>query len=172
MNERKGLITFAGKEMTVVGENLLPGDTAPTFVAHNQDYESVDVLETTRGKVRIIATLLSLATSVCDRETKHFNEEAAKLDKDIAIIIISADLPSSQKNWCGATGVDQVIVVSDHEEMDFGAKYGCLVKEMRVLRRAAFVVDRSGIIRYAAYMPAFGIEPDYAAVLEAAKKAL
>jgi len=172
MIERSGLITVSGKEMTVVGENLRPGDLAPTFTAQSQDFSDIDVLSATKGKVRILTALPSLSTSVCDRETRRFNEEAASLAKDIAIIAISTDLPYTQKNWCSAAGVDQVTVVSDHMHADFGSKYGCLIKEMRILRRSVFVVDRSGIVRYAAYMPALGIEPDYAAVLEAARKAL
>jgi len=172
MIERAGLITVAGKDMTVVGGNLVPGDLAPSFTVQNQDFENIDVLATTKGKVRILAALPSLSTSVCDRETKRFNEEAAHLDKGIVIVAISADLPFTQKNWCGATGVDQVMVVSDHMQLEFGGKYGCLVKEAHILRRSIFVVDRSGVIRYSAYMPAIGIEPDYAAVLEAAKNAL
>ncbi len=172
MIERSGLITVSGKEMTVVGENLRPGDLAPTFTAQAQDFSEVDVLAATKGKIRILAALPSLSTSVCDRETRRFNEEASNLSKDIAIVAISTDLPYTQKNWCGAAGVDQVMVVSDHMKAEFGSKYGCLLKEMRVLRRSVFVVDRSGIVRYAAYMPALGIEPDYAGVLEAARKAL
>jgi thiol peroxidase len=55
---------------------------------------------------------------------------------------------------------------------DFGTRYGCLIKEARILRRAVFVVDRQGKVTYAAYMPALGEEPDYAAVLAAARAAL
>lgn len=172
MTERKGLITVGGKEMTVVGDDLQIGDVAPSFIAQGQDWSLVDVLAETRGKVRIIAALPSLSTSVCDRETHRFNQEAASLDEDIAIIMISADLPFTQKNWCGAAGVDQVLVVSDHLNVEFGEKYGCLVKEGRILRRSVFVVDRAGIIRYVAYMPALGVEPEYSEVLDAARKAL
>lgn len=172
MIERNGLIKFGGKDVTVIGADLLPGDLAPEFKATNQDWSIQPVLETTRGKVRIIASVPSLETAVCDRETRRFNQEAAALGKDIAIIVISADLPFTQKRWCGSAGIDQVMVVSDHHDASFGSKYGCLIKEARILRRAVFVVDRHGIIVYAAYMPALGDEPDYTAVLNAAKFAL
>jgi thiol peroxidase len=129
-------------------------------------------LADTAGKVRIIAAVPSLETDVCDRETRRFNQEAAALGADIVILVISTDLPFTQKRWCGAAGVDQVIVLSDHMTADFGIKYGCLIKEARILRRAVFVVDRQGKITYAAYMPALGQEPDYAAVLAAARAAL
>ena len=133
---------------------------------------SFNGLAGTAGKVRIITALPSLDTEVCDRETRRFNVEAAALSKDITILAISTDLPYAQKRWCGAAEVDQVTVLSDHMGLDFGTKYGCLIKEARILRRAAFVVDRSGKITYAAYMPALGEEPNYAEVLAAAQAAL
>ena len=109
---------------------------------------------------------------MCDRETRKFNEEASKLSKNITILVISADLPWTQKRWCGAAGVDQVTTYSDSLKADFGKKYGCLIKEGRVLRRAVFVVDRKRVVRYAAYMPALGDEPNYEEVLAAARDAL
>lgn len=172
MVERKAMFAVGGRDMTVVGDDLLVGDTAPHFTSQAQDWSLVDVLDDTQGKVRIIAAVPSLSTSVCDRETRRFNLEAANLDKDISIIVISADLPFTQKNWCGAAGVDQVLVVSDHLKVEFGEKYGCLVKEARLLRRSVFVVDRDGIVRYVAYMPVIGDEPNYSEVLDAAKEAL
>jgi thiol peroxidase len=170
--ERFGIIKFKGKDATVLGPDLKPGDLAPEFSAQTLDWLPVEGLASTQGRVRIIAAVPSLDTEVCDRETRRFNVEAASLGKDIAILVISADLPFAQKRWCGAAGVDQVTVLSDHMAADFGVKYGCLIKEARLLRRAVFVVDRAGKITYAAYMPALGEEPDYAAVLAAAKAAL
>ncbi len=172
MLERKGLIQFHGKDATVVGEDLKTGQQAPSFKAHFQDWSYLDLLKLTRGKVRIIAAVPSLDTDVCDRETRRFNEEAAGLSKDISIIVISTDLPYAQKRWCGAAGINQVLVVSDHLKTNFGKKYACLMKEQRILRRAMFVVDRKYKLTYVAYMKALGDEPDYKAVLEAAHKAL
>ncbi|MDP2994566.1 MAG: thiol peroxidase [Anaerolineales bacterium] len=151
---------------------MKPGDVAPEFSVQTLDWSPYNGLANTPGKVRIIAAVPSLDTEVCDRETLRFNQEAATLSKDIAILVISTDLPFAQKRWCGAAGVDQVTVLSDHMGADFGTKYGCLIKEARILHRAAFVVDRGGKISYAAYMPALGEEPNYAEVLAAAQAAL
>ena len=170
--ERFGIIKFKGQPVTVLGPDLKPGDVAPEFVVQSLDWVPFNGLADTQGKVRIISALLSLETDVCDRETRRFNQEAAALGKDIAILVVSTDLPYTQKRWCGAAGVDQVIVLSDHMHADFGTKYGCLIKEARVLRRAVYVVDRAGKIVYAAYMPALGDEPNYAEVLAAAQAAL
>ena len=172
MNERFGIIKFRGREVSVLGPDLKPGDAAPEFSVQTLDWDQFNGLGDTQGKVRIIAAVPSLDTEVCDRETRRFNQEAAALSKDIIILVISTDLPYAQKRWCGAAGVDQVTVLSDHMSVDFGLKYGCLIKEARVMRRAVFVVDVSGKITYVAYMPALGEEPNYAEVLVAAKAAL
>jgi thioredoxin-dependent peroxiredoxin len=163
--ERFGLIKFRGQEATVIGPDLKAGDAAPEFIVQNQDWKPFNGLADTKGRVRIIAAVPSLDTEVCDRETRRFNVEAAALSKDVVLLVISTDLPYAQKRWCGAAGVDQVTVLSDHMSVDFGTKYGCLIKEGRVLRRAVFIVDRSDRIAYAAYMPALGEEPNYAEVL-------
>jgi len=172
MLERTGLVKFGGKDVTVIGDDIKVGQQAPEFHAHSLTWEWQPMLETTQGKVRIISAVLSLETSVCDRETRRFNEEASSMSQDIAIIVVSTDLPYTQKRWCGGAGIDQVMVVSDHREVEFGEKYGCLLKEPRILRRAVFVVDRSDKVVYAAYMHALGDEPDYETVLASARNAL
>ena len=172
MKERPGLIKFAGKDATVIGEDLRPGQPAPEFTAQALDWSFFRGLADTKGKVRIIAAIPSLETSVCDRETRRFNQEAAALGPDVAILVLSTDLPWTQKRWCGAAGVDQVKVLSDHMTAEFGERYGCLIKEGRVLRRAAFVVGRDDRIAYAAYMPVLGEEPNYEEILAAVRAAL
>jgi thiol peroxidase len=176
--ERVGLMELSGKPATIVGDDVRVGQTAPDFTAQVGVWPGLDLwqevqpLAATAGKVRILAAVPSLDTNTCNLETRRFNEEAAALSDDIIIITISTDLPVAQKRWCGAAGVDRVRVVSDHMETEFGVRYGALMKERRWLRRAVFVVDRAGQIVYAAYMPKLGEEPDYAAVLEAARQAL
>lgn len=170
--ERFGIIKVGGRDATVIGDDVKVGDAAPEFTVHALDWSLTRGLADTKGKVRIIAAVPSLDTDVCDRETRRFNQESAALDKDIVIQTVSTDLPYAQKRWCGAAGVDQVMVLSDHQNAEFGEKYGVLIKERRILRRAVFVVGRDDKIVYAAYMPALGDEPNYEEVIEAAKKAL
>lgn len=170
--KRFGLIKFAGKEQTIIGEDIQAGQKAPEFTVQKNDWSMTKALQETRGQVRILAAVPSLDTPVCDRETRRFNEEAAKLGPDVVILTISMDLPVAQKRWCGAAGVDQVKTLSDVVKADFGKKYGLLMQEVRILRRAVFVVDRKGMVTYAAYMPTNGDEPNYAEVLAAARQAL
>lgn len=170
--ERKGIFEFKGQEVTVVGQDVQVGQQAPDFTTDTKDWSTFKGLEDTQGKVRIIASLPSLNTSVCDRETRRFNEEAAALSEDIVILTVSMDLPFTLNSWCAASGVDKVITLSDHKSAEFGEKYGVLLKEPRAFRRAIFVVDRQGKVVYAAYMPVLGEEPKYEQVLAAAKAAL
>ena len=170
--ERFGLLKFAGKEITILGSDLNVGQKAPEFTAQAQDWSPFDGLRDTIGKVRIIGSLPSLSTSVCDRETRRFNQEAVNLNERIVILTVSMDVPFTLKNWCAAAGIDRVITLSDHKNADFGVKYGVLIKEYRILRRAIFVIDQDEVVLYSAYMPAIGDEPDYDEVLEAARRAL
>jgi thiol peroxidase len=170
--ERYGLIQVGGKDATIIGDDIKIGQSAPEFSVHALDWSQVQGLADTKNKVRIIASVPSLDTDTCDRETRRFNQEASAMDDDIVIMVISTDLPYAQKRWCGAAGIEQLMVLSDHMTAEFGQKYGCLIKERRILRRAVFVIDRSDKVTYAAYMPALGIEPNYQEVLDAARAAL
>jgi thiol peroxidase len=166
--ERTGIFKLAGKDATIVGADVRVGDVARDFRAHTLDWSVVHGIADTAGKVRIIAAVPSLDTAVCDREARRFNQTAASLSEDIIIEVISTDLPYAQKRWCGASGVDQAMVISDHMRAEFGEKYGCLIKERRILRRAVFIVDKRDRIAYAAYLPTLGDEPNYDEVLTAA----
>jgi thiol peroxidase len=170
--ERVGLIQFDGADRTVVGPDLKPGDPAPDFVAIGQDWSELHPLKAGAGKVIVLAAVLSLETSVCDREIRRFNTEASSLGPDVQVYVISTDLPFTLKRSCVASGIDRVTTLSDQVHADFGPRYGCWVKEMRVLRRAVFVIGRDGKLTYVDYMKVFGDEPRYEDVLAAAKKAL
>jgi thiol peroxidase len=170
--ERLGVVKFGGTDQTVVGPDLKPGDLAPDFVAVNNDWAEVRPLQASAGEVIVLSAVLSLDTSVCDKETRRFNTEASQLGPLVHIYVLSTDLPWTQKRWCGAAGVDRVTTLSDAVHADFGMRYGCLIKEKRFLRRAVFVIGRDGKVAYADYMAALGDEPRYDDVLAAVKKAI
>jgi len=169
MKERSGIATIEGKPLTLVGEEVKVGDKAPDFTVLDNDLSPVD-FSSYRGKVCVISSVPSLDTPVCDTETRRFNQEAGRLGSDVVILTISMDLPFAQKRWCGAAGVDKVQTLSDHREASFGTAYGVLIKELRLLARAIFVVDREGIIQYIQLVKELTKEPDYEAVLNAVSK--
>jgi thiol peroxidase len=157
-----------GNPLTLVGTEVRAGQKAPDFEAVANDMSAVR-MSSFADKVRIIASVPSLDTSVCDMETRRFNEEAGKLGGDVVVLTISMDLPFAQKRWCGAAGVTNVQTLSDHRAASFGQAYGVLIKEIRLLARAVFVVDKGGTIRYVQIVPELTKEPDYDAVLKAAR---
>jgi len=169
MEERSGAVTMRGNPLTLLGKELNVGDSAPDIELLNNDLTPVK-LSSYRGQVCIVSTVPSLDTPVCDMETRRFNEEAANLGSDVAILTISTDLPFAQKRWCGAAGVDKVVTLSDHRDVAFGEAYGVLIKELRLLARAVFVVDKEGVIRYIQLVKEVAEQPDYDAVIAAVKE--
>jgi thiol peroxidase len=169
VKERTGLVTFRGMPLTLVGDGLSAGDKAPDFSLLDNDLGQVS-LSSFKGKVCLLVAVPSLDTPVCDVETRRFNKEAAKLGQNVAVLAISMDLPFAQKRWCGAAGIEQVKTLSDHRDASFGKAYGVLIKELRLLARAVFVVDQKGVVRYEQLVGEIAHEPDYDAALSAAKK--
>jgi len=169
--ERTGLVTFGGNPMTLVGNELKVGDDAPDAEVVGNDLQPVK-LSTFKGKVAIVAAVASLDTNTCDVETRRFNQEVGKLGDGVVGLTISMDLPFAQARWCGAAGVETVKTFSDHRTAEFGEKWGVLMKELRLLARAVFVVDREGDVRYIELLSEVGDEPNYDAALSAVKELL
>ena len=168
MEEQKRTVTMKGNPLTLTGSEVKVGQPAPDFEVVANDM-SVVKFSSYRGKICIICSVPSLDTSVCDIETRRFNEEAGKLGSDVVVLTISMDLPFAQKRWCGAAGVKNVQTLSDYREASFGEAYGVLIKELRLLARAVFVVDKKGTIRYIQIVKEVASEPDYEAALNAVK---
>jgi thiol peroxidase len=164
--------TLKGNPQNLEGPELKVGDSAPDFSLQGMDMSDVK-LAATAGKVRIISTVPSVDTPVCDKETRRFNEEAARLS-NVDILTVSVDLPMAAKRWCAAAGIEKVKLLSDHRTTEFGRNYGVLIKGGpldRFLSRAVFVVDRNNKFTHVEYVPEVAQEPNYENVLAAARKA-
>lgn len=164
-------VKFKASPLTLLGKPVQVGQKAPDFTALGNDLSPVR-LSDYAGKVVILAAVPSLDTKVCDVETRRFNKEAASLGGDVVILTLSMDLPFAQGRWCGAAGVERVKTLSDHRDGEFGQAYGVLIKELRLLSRSVFVVDRNGKIVYKEELDEITNEPNYQAALEAARKSL
>jgi thiol peroxidase len=125
-------------------------------------------LEKTGKNTRIFSVVPSLDTPVCDAQTKRFNEAATQL-QGVDIYTVSMDLPFGQRRFCNSFALDNVKMLSDHRDASFGAAYGTLIKEMRILSRAIFVVGPDNKLRYVEYVPEVGTHPNYDAALAAAQ---
>jgi thiol peroxidase len=169
MGERTGLVTLKGNPVTLVGNEVKAGQKAPDVELTANDLSAVKLSALMKGKVCILTSVPSLDTPVCDTETRRFNEEAGKLGPDVIVLTVSMDLPFAQSRWCGAAGIKNVQTLSDYRDAAFGVSYGVLIKNLRLLARAVFVVDKGGVIRYIQLVKEVATEPDYAAALAAAK---
>ncbi len=171
MEERTGLVTLHGNPVTLLGPEIKVGQSAPDVELVANDLSAVQ-LSSFKGKVCAVIVVPSLDTPVCDTETRRFNEEAASLGDDVVVLGVSMDLPFAQARWCGAAGVDNVQTLSDHRDAAFGSSYGVLIKGLRLLTRAVFVVDKQGAVHYTELVKEVTTEPDYDAALAAIKEAL
>jgi len=166
--ERTGVATFKGSPITLVGPELKAGDSAPDFVISKNLLEEVS-LRDYDGKIKLISVVPSLDTGVCDAQTRRFNSEAADLSDDVVILTISMDLPFAQARWCGASGIDRVITLSDHKAASFGEAYGVLIKEFRLDMRSIFVLDKDNKITYVEYLGEMTESPNFEAAVSAVK---
>ena len=165
-------VTFKGNPITLLGNEVKVGQAAPDFKVQKIDLTEY-TLSASAGKTRIVASVPSLDTPVCDLETKRFNEEAARLP-NVEIVCVSMDLPFAQKRWCGASSVDKVITVSDHREASFARNYGVLISGGpldRLTARAVFVIGPDNKVRHVEYVKEVTEHPNYEAILAAAKHA-
>ena len=169
--ERKGIITFNGDPLTLAGNEVKVGDKAPDFTVAANDL-SPRSLKDYAGKVLLISTAPSLDTGICDMQTRRFNQEAGSLADNIRVLTISCDLPFAQSRWCGAAGVDKLETLSDHKDTSFGLAYGVLIKELRLLARAVFIINVSGRVTYRQLVPEVASEVDFGAAMNALKAAL
>jgi thiol peroxidase len=159
---------MGGNPITLLGPKPDIGKAAPDFSVLDIDLLPKHLDDYT-GKIKIISVIPSIDTGVCSVQTRKFNEFAAGLDDSVVVLTISMDLPFAQKRWCGAEGVDRVQVLSDHREASFGENYGVLIKELRLLNRAVFIIDKTDTLRYIEIVRENHDHPDYERALEALK---
>lgn len=166
--ERQGAITFKGNPMTLLGPEIKVGDKAPDFTALAAGLAPYSLNDGT-GKIRLISVVPSIDTGVCDAQTRRFNEEAAKLD-NAEVLTVSVDLPFAQARWCGAAGIENVKMLSDHRDLSFGQAFGVAIKELRLLARAIFVLDADNTVTYVEYVSEATNHPDYEKAIAAVKE--
>lgn len=167
--ERNNIVTFKGNPATLLGPDIKVGDPAPDFRVVDNSLQTV-TLASNLGKVQLITVVPSLDTPVCDTMTRKFNVKAAQLPESVVVLTVSVDLPFAQKRWCGNAGIDKIRTVSDYQERSFGLNYGLLLKELKLLARAVFIIDKSGKVAYREIVKEVTAEPDYEAALAAAMK--
>jgi len=163
-------VTLKGSPLTLGGTMPKTGSAAPAFNLVKQDLAGLSNADL-KGKTVVLLTVPSLDTPVCQTETRKFNERAAALP-NAAVVVASADLPFAIKRFCGAEGIQNVHGASDVRDRGFGERWGVAIKDgplAGVLARAAFVIGPDGKVKYSQLVPEIAQEPDYDAILKAAK---
>ncbi|MDA8084680.1 MAG: thiol peroxidase [Nitrospiraceae bacterium] len=167
--ERKGIVAFMGNPLTLTGAERGTGGRAPGFTVLDADMKEVR-LSDFAGKIKVISVTPSLDTPVCDLQARRFNQEAANLPADVIVLNISMDLPFAIARFCAQAGIDRVKALSDHREASFGTAYGVLIRELRLLARSIFIIDRNDVIRYVQVVPELTDHPDYDGALAALRE--
>ncbi len=168
MIERSAAVTLKGNPKTLIGDEVKVGDTAPDFSLKATDMSDKSLADFA-GKVKIISVVPSIDTPVCQDETRRFNQSAADLGDDIVILTVSVDTPMAQKRFCAAEGIEQVHMLSDFKDHTFGPAYGVRIKEVGLLARQVFVIDKDNKVVYTQLVSEVADEPDYDAALNAAR---
>ncbi len=167
MEKRKDVQKLKGNPLTLLGKEIKKGDKAPDFVVMDSALKQRKLSEYA-GHTRILSVFPSVDTSVCSAQAHRFNEEASGL-KNTKILTISNDLPFALKRFCAAEGIENIEMLSDHKDLDFGYKYGFVIEEMRLLARGVVVIDKYDVVQYVEYVPEFSHEPEYGKALQVAK---
>lgn len=159
------MTTFLGKPVTLVGQQLQIGETAPDFTLTTTDLAQKS-LSDFAGKKKVIGVIPSIDTGICSTQTRTFNKELSAMS-DTVVITISADLPFAQARWCGVEGLDQAVMLSDYYDNEFGKTYGLLMAEWHLLARAVLILNTDNQLVYAEYLENVNSDPDYQAALAA-----
>jgi thiol peroxidase len=170
MNNSNGTaITLGGEPVQTVGKLPAVGTELKDFTLTDVDLSDKKLADY-KGKNIVMNIFPSVNTGVCSKSVRKFNEEAAKLE-NTTILCISKDLPFAQKAFCGAEGIENVVMLSDFRN-DFGNEFGVQMKDGKfkgLLSRAVIVVNPEGKIVYEEQVPEIGQEPNYEAAINALK---
>jgi thioredoxin-dependent peroxiredoxin len=161
-------VNFKGAPLTLVGNEVKPGQAAPDFKMHYFEGGMKTItLDDVKGKPTILSVVPSLDTAVCAMQTKKFNDQLATMGDKINAVTVSMDLPFAMNRFCGAEGIKNLRVGSDYQDRSFAQNYGTLIDELKIMSRAVFVLDADGKVVHADYVSEVTNEPDYDAALEA-----
>lgn len=163
-------ITLGGTPTKTVGNLPEIGSEAPMFVLTKPDMKSIS-LDDMKGKKVVLNIFPSVDTGVCAASVRKFNEEAAALE-NTTILCVSMDLPFAQARFCGAEGIENVVMGSDFKAGQFGQDYGVRVDNGAfegLHSRAIVVLDENGKVVHTEQVPEIGQEPNYKAAISAVK---
>ena len=163
-------VTYLGDMIVHLdGPRLAAGDEAPEVTVQSKFHTPFDLLGDTDGKIRLVSSVPSLDTAICNEQTLLLSKEVEEMGEEFAFLTVSMDLPFAQDRWCSLAGVPRNVVLSDYRDGFFGKAYGTTIRELRILHRALFVIDDENYISYVQYLPEVHEHPDYQTALTVLK---
>ncbi len=159
-------VTFKGTPVRIDGHFPQQGEQAPSFSLVNKTLDEV-TLSSLSGFRKVINIFPSIDTPTCATSVRKFNEQAANL-KNTRVLCISADLPFAQARFCGAEGLERVLMLSTMRDPDFFQVYGVDIAEgplAGLAARAVIVLDEDDKVLYSQLVAEIGDEPDYESAL-------
>lgn len=160
--------------VTLKGQPIHTNGSLPSLKSKAPDFKLVDqdlkerTLKEFHGKRKLLSIVPSLDTSVCSTSTKKFNE-AIKNHPEVAVLVISADLPFAQKRICGQENIKNITTLSLIRSKDFAKDYGVLIQDGPIAglcARSVLVLDEQDRVLYTELVPEITQEPDYEKALE------
>ena len=161
-------ITLEGNPINTNGELPSVGTQAPDFNLVDSYLNDVH-LSDYAGKKKLLNIVPSLDTGVCATSTKKFSDMAGGRD-DVAVLIVSADLPFAAGRFCGAENIENVVTLSMMRSRNFAKDYGMLLVDgplAGITARAVVVLNENDEVVYTELVPEIAQEPDYDAALAA-----
>ncbi len=156
---------FKGTPIEPSGDLPEVGAAAPAFTLVGKDLS--DVTSDQFAGTRVVLNIFpSIDTGTCAMSVRTFNERAAGLE-NATVVCVSKDLPFAQARFCGAEGIENVVVASDFRGT-FGDDFGVIqtAGPLRgLLARAVVVLDEQGNVLHSQLVPEISTEPDYDAAL-------
>ena len=147
------------------------GTPAPDFTLPNQDRQPVTLRDEAAKAPVVLAFFPAAFSSVCTKELCTFRDQLGPLNHlaKVQVFGISVDTPFALKAFANAERL-QFPLLSDFNK-DAIRAYGVVNPDMiglkDIAKRAVFVIDRQGTIRYKQVLDDARNEPDYAKVTAA-----
>ena len=166
-NNKMADITLKGNAISTIGDLPKIGSKAPNFTLTTVDL-SHKSLSDFEGKNIIMNIFPSVDTGICAMSVREFNEKASGLENSV-VLCISKDLPFAQARFCGAEGIENVEMLSDFADGNFGKNFGLEIKTgplSHLHSRAIVVLNENGEVIYTEQVPEIVDEPNYEKALK------
>jgi len=166
------ILTLHGNPINSIGNLPSVGNSAPDFNLTKGDLSNA-TLSDYKGKKVVLNIFPSIDTGTCAKSVHQFNKDASNLD-NTAVLCISKDLPFAQARFCGAEGIENVEMLSDFRDGNFGKSYKVAFADGPLAplhSRAVVVLNEEGNVVYSEQVGEIVDEPNYSAALEALSNA-